>query len=622
MSVPIGELLQQLNAVGEGIRIEAKTAERIGRSVLETVCAFSNEPGLGGGFVVLGIAQPEDAPDLGDEYIVVGVGDADKLMADLASQCASAFNRPVRPVVWTEDLDGKRVVGVFVPEAQPRDKPLHFRGQGLPRGAFRRIGTTDQRCTEDDMLVFYQDEHYGAYDETTVPGADEGDIDPEAIGVYRRSRANADPDAEELRWSDAELLWALGCAGKEHGRLAPTVAGLLLFGTTGALRRHFPMMRVDYIRVPGQEWVTDPERRFDTVELRGPLMRLIGRISATILDDLPKAFSLPVGRIQRQDIPIIPDRVIREIVVNAVMHRSYRTHGAVQVIRYANRLEVRNPGHSLVAADQLGEPGSKTRNPKIAAVLHDTRFAETKGSGIRVMRQMMTDANLSPPTFESNRSRDEFVATLLLHHFLDADDMAWLARFHDYNLSNDEARALIFVRETGAIGNAPYRDLNRVDMLDARRHLRRLRDSGLLTQKGKGFDTYYVATDALLRPHPAGATGGEAPTPPSGVSVELPVELPVELSVELPAMPEELTTLLSGLGPHPPSTAVREVIRALCSWQALQPADIAKILGRNKRYIQEQYLRPLVRDGELEYTIPDRLVHPRQAYRAVQRATA
>lgn len=51
-----------------------------------------------------------------------------------------------------------------------------------------------------------------------------------------------------------------------------------------------------------------------------------------------------------------------------------------------------------------------------------------------MMRAMMAEANLSLPTFESNHSRDEFVATLLMHHFLDAEDMAWLAQFQQHNL--------------------------------------------------------------------------------------------------------------------------------------------------------------------------------------------
>jgi ATP-dependent DNA helicase RecG len=65
----------------------------------------------------------------------------------------------------------------------------------------------------------------------------------------------------------------------------------MLFGKPVTLRRCFPMTRVDYIRVPGREWVPDPDRRFDTIELRDPLFRLIRRAQAAILDDLPKGFA-------------------------------------------------------------------------------------------------------------------------------------------------------------------------------------------------------------------------------------------------------------------------------------------------------------------------------------------
>jgi len=51
-----------------------------------------------------------------------------------------------------------------------------------------------------------------------------------------------------------------------------------------------------------------------------------------------------------------------------------------------NRLEFRNPGYSLKAEELLGDPVSVSRNPWIAEVLHETRFAETKGRGISIMR--------------------------------------------------------------------------------------------------------------------------------------------------------------------------------------------------------------------------------------------
>lgn len=174
------------------------------------------------------------------------------------------------------------------------------------------------------------------------------------------------------------------------------------------LRRLFPMMRVDYIRVPGRDWIPDPDKRFDSIEMRDPLFRLIRRATAAVLDDLPKSFSLPEGQLQRQDIYRIPQRVIREAIVNAVMHRNYRVQGPIQIIRYSNRIEIINPGFSLKSPEHLGEPGSQTRNPRIAAVLHETRFAETKGSGIRVMRDMMERAGLTPPAFESDRTQDKF----------------------------------------------------------------------------------------------------------------------------------------------------------------------------------------------------------------------
>lgn len=54
-------------------------------------------------------------------------------------------------------------------------------------------------------------------------------------------------------------------------------------------------------------------------------------------------------------------------------------HSPIQIIRYSNRIEILNPGYSLKDMDSLGTPGSRLRNPAIAAVLHELNWAETKG---------------------------------------------------------------------------------------------------------------------------------------------------------------------------------------------------------------------------------------------------
>ena len=88
--------------------------------------------------------------------------------------------------------------------------------------------------------------------------------------------------------------------------------------------------------------------------------------------------------------------LFREAIVNALMHRNYRIQGPTQMIRYSNRIEISNPGFSIVEEDQLGQPGSRIRNSHLAAVFHDTNLAETKGSGIRTMRRLMSEAGFAP----------------------------------------------------------------------------------------------------------------------------------------------------------------------------------------------------------------------------------
>lgn len=642
------ELFKQLCENDEHPRIEAKLASEVSSSVMETICAYSNEPGMDGGFLLLGVKAVEDPS--GRRYSVAGVSNPDKIQRDIATACASRFNVVVRPEFLPDRLEGKMVVGVRIREAQPGDKPVFFRKARLPDGAFRRFGTTTQKCTEEDLTELYHERQSRGFDETIIEGATIDDLDDEAIDEYRRARAEVDPDAEELSWDKGDLLESLHCVQRRQGVLCPNVAGLLLFGSRRALRKYFPMMRLDYIRISGREWIDDPEHPLETIEMRDPLFRLIPRGQAAIMDDVPRAFSFTEGVMQRQETPRIHQRVIREALVNALMHRNYRIHGPVQIIRYANRIEIRNPGYSLVPVDQLGQPGSKTRNPVIANVLHETNYAETKGSGIRVMRRLMKEAHLSLPTFESSREGDRFTATLLFHHFLDDEDIQWLEHFKEANLSDDEARILIHARESGFVTNAICREYTGIDTLGASTTLKKLRNLGLLEQHPHSAATYYTPTERLLHPtsppqevrlrgSPArkGVTtlddfGGRSATPPAaGLSDTAPKpamtgEKPAMIG-EKPTMIEEKPAMIAGvpdalqeqirhLGRHLPPTELQDVIVRLCRCRPFSTEELARVLGRNPRYMVRCHLSPMIRDGQLEFTIPEKPKDKRQAYRA------
>ena len=78
------DLLAELNAADEHVQVEAKRSSEVGKAILETIYAFSNEPGLGGGDILCGVTKPTET--LFGEYVIEGVPNIDKLQLDIASQ--------------------------------------------------------------------------------------------------------------------------------------------------------------------------------------------------------------------------------------------------------------------------------------------------------------------------------------------------------------------------------------------------------------------------------------------------------------------------------------------------------------------------------------------------------
>jgi ATP-dependent DNA helicase RecG len=618
------QLFDLLNHQDECSWIEAKEGRESSSAMMETVCSFSNEPGLGGGYILLGVSEVMDS--LFTQYKTISHTNLDKIQRDFASQCSSMFNIPIRPKVTVETIGNDSVIKIHVEELPTAKKPLYFKSDGLPKGAYRRIGSTDQSCTEDDLHVFYASSE--SYDQTPIAGSSVDDIDDAALNRYRSLREKSNPMAEELSYDDKELLESLGCLNK-YNRNELNLSGLILFGSSKALRSYYPMLRVDYIRVPGNTWVQDPDDRFTTIDMRGPLLTVIFRLIEAINADLPKGFLLPDDGVQASSTGL-PTKVLREAIVNAVMHRSYREHRPIQIIRYDNRIEILNPGYSLKAEDRLGEPGSETRNPFIAAVFHETNLAETKGSGIRAMRKLMQQADLAPPTFDSDRGSNQFVTRLLLHHFLGERDLRWLASFSAYEMSDSQKQALIFVREVGAIDNQTYRQMADCDTLRASAELRALKSFKLLSSKGKSKATYYVAGELLLStPQNSYASSSDSVGPSAEFKGPTPPHLntsPEDLSApldEISAPPDKISTppqrLLDRINNlkkrEHDSQKVKDIIRELCELKPMKASEIAGLFGRGEDYVKRKYLSIMIKDGELNYTYPDMTNHPDQAYR-------
>ena len=661
------ELFAELNSFDENRRIEAKSASAVGKSMMETVCAFANEPGLCGGYLLLGAKRTGMAEDGRPVYEPENIENTDKVQSDFVAMCNSMFNVRIRPIINVEEYLGKTVIVVKIEELPESQKPAYFAKRGLPEGAFRRIGPSDEKCSEEDMYLFYQSAD--TYDSCIVDDADLDDIDENALNFYRKLRKEVNPDAEELTLNDVDLLRALGAIKKnKQGGYDLTYTGLLVFGKQMSLRRLVPSFRVDYIRISGNQWLADGDNRFEqTIDMRGPLILMVNKACSAVMDDLPKGFELKKDSMQASTPAILPNKVLREAIVNSYIHRSNRVNQPIQIIRYSNRIEIHNPGYSLKPQDDWGEPGSMLRNPRISEIFHDTNLAETKGTGIGAMRRLMKEAGLMPPTFESNHEANKFTARLLLHHFLSKENMEWLAQYAEFGLVNEQKLALVFVREVGAIDNATYRQLDSsITHARARLEIHKLCDLGFLEKKGQGRNTYYIRTSKVvslgerlrpqgekippqhgslgerLRPQderllPQHGTLGERLRPQDerllpqhgtlgeryqgederyqgklGTFEEECMLKPREELVR--ELPNELQERVNNIGNRASRETVCQLLIDLCAFKPYSYEELASILQRSPKALKDKYLKPLRLANKLFYWIPEMINHPLQKY--------
>lgn len=650
------ELFAELNSFDENRRIEAKSASAVGKSMMETVCAFANEPGLCGGYLLLGAKRTGMAEDGSPVYEPENIENTDKVQSDFVVMCNSMFNVRIRPIINVEEYLGKTVIVVKIEELPESQKPAYFAKRGLPEGAFRRIGPSDEKCSEEDMYLFYQSAD--TYDSCIVDDADLDDIDENALNFYRKLRKEVNPDAEELTLNDVDLLRALGAIKKnKQGGYDLTYTGLLVFGKQMSLRRLVPSFRVDYIRISGNQWLADGDNRFEqTIDMRGPLILMVNKACSAVMDDLPKGFELKKDSMQASTPAILPNKVLREAIVNSYIHRSNRVNQPIQIIRYSNRIEIHNPGYSLKPQDDWGEPGSMLRNPRISEIFHDTNLAETKGTGIGAMRRLMKEAGLMPPTFESNHEANKFTARLLLHHFLSKENMEWLAQYAEFDLVNEQKLALVFVREVGAIDNATYRQLDSsITHARARLEIHKLCDLGFLEKKGQGRNTYYIRTSKVvslgerLRPQderllPQHGTLGEK-IPPQGEryhgkhgtlgeryqgeneryqAFEERYQGEVGTFGEryqgvnreelLLLLPDDIKNRIDEVGKRVPKDILNKLVVDMCSIVPLSMDDLSVLLHRNSKSFKNKNIKVLLETKQLFYWIPEMINHPQQKY--------
>jgi hypothetical protein len=233
----------------------------------------------------------------------------------------------------------------------------------------------------------------GPFDAAPCAKATIADLDAERMATFvrRARRVRAFPLPEGV--TPEELLTHLNLL--DDGR--PTNAAVLLFGRQP--QRFLISAEVKCAHFHGTE-VAKPIPSYQVY--KGTVFDLVDQA----VDFVMSKINLAVGtRALSTEAPVayeIPVEVVREAIVNAVAHRDYTSRGSAQVMLFADRLEVWNPGAlpPSLTLEMLRRPhGSVPGNPLLAEPLYLVQYIERMGTGTRDMIDRCREAGLPEPAF-------------------------------------------------------------------------------------------------------------------------------------------------------------------------------------------------------------------------------
>lgn len=369
------------------------------KKLYDTLSSFSNQND--GGTILFGIDEKAG-------YAVTGVYDAQDLQVQVKN-AAEQMEPVVRPFFTVAEYQGKVVVSAEIPECEPEDKPCFYRPAGRIRGSYVRVGDADMPMTE------YEVYNYEAYKKNIrdelrkADRADMNDLSRDKLSLYF-----AKLRTEKPQLANQEEQKILRFRGLTDGD-GPTIAGLMLVGEYP--QAFFPQLGITAMVVDGYEigkLGASGERFIDNKRFDGTIPELLEAAIGFVRRNMRNAVVIDDNG-HRADRPEYPLVAVRELILNALIHRDYSVHSEnspVRVILYRDRLVVENPGglYGRLTISDLGKVPGDTRNPFIASNLEIMIDTENRFSGIPTIREAMKKAGLPEPLFENIRG--SFRATL------------------------------------------------------------------------------------------------------------------------------------------------------------------------------------------------------------------
>jgi ATP-dependent DNA helicase RecG len=366
--------LEKLIEAGESGTVEFKTS--FGVACIQTLAAFANTKG---GTVLVG---------LNDEGVAVGVETSREMLQNWVNEIKQTTSPSIIPDVQTMTLDGKTVVFLQVDEFPV--KPVACRDR-----YFRRVANSNHRLSLTEIANMHLQSLQLSWDSYPAPKASLASLDD------RKTEDFIDRIRSGGRFSmSGENMAVLNKLGYITDSI-PSHAAVLLFG------KDAPPYSLHLGRFKTASTIIDDRM------IRGTLFEVVDAAMKFIMSHIKVAFEIG-DEIQRREIPEYPLPALRELLLNAVVHRDYTSPTDIQIKIFDDHITFFNPGklYGGLTIEKLATDSyqSSTRNKLIAEAFYLTHDIEKYGSGfVRIREEIAAYPTMQ---FQYEESGDGFSARL------------------------------------------------------------------------------------------------------------------------------------------------------------------------------------------------------------------
>lgn len=374
--------LLTLFRLAESDRVERKESIANSDRIRQAICAHANDLPNHRETGVIFVGQRDD-------LACAGLNIDDRLLQTVAGYRAEGLILPFPTMsVRRATFDGCRVAVI---EVEPSDNPpVRFDGR-----VWIRVGPRRAIATAEEERRLVEKRRWGslAFDAHGVRGATLDDLDLRRFQLeYLPAAFSPEALAQNQRTQDDQLR-ALRLV---HSDGTPTITAILIIGVEP--RRWIPGAYIQFLRVDG---VNLTDALLDQREIAGTVADQLRQVDELMRVHIRRP--AVIGGPLRQETLDYPEEALRQLVRNAVLHRTYEgTAAPARITWFSDRIEIQNPGgpYGQVTRATFGLPGvADYRNPTLAEALKSLGFIERFGVGIAIARDRLAANGNPPPDF-------------------------------------------------------------------------------------------------------------------------------------------------------------------------------------------------------------------------------